>query len=403
MRKLILRKRRYPLRGFKSSLLRRYNHPLTSRILDNPLCYLIVCIILIYFLARIYHSVYQESKAVAAYSLENNGQTDWENIWREMNASIDETDSDTSDGAGNSDDVNNTSGDDSDNTSDSSYSSTTEVSLIPINLEVIPRMQLCIESLGLSMTDLCDFNYLFSTFYTLNSGTSITSEQLNARTLLSKDLSITSIEDEPQILIYHTHSQEAFADSVPGEVSDTVVGVGEYLTQILTEEYGYNVIHDTGIYDMTDGELDRDNAYSKAATAIEAILEEYPSIEVVIDLHRDGVAENVHLITNIDGTNVAKIMFFNGVCRDENGDLTDITNPYREDNLAFSLQLRLASMLISEDFCRTNYLKTWRYNQNLLGRSVLVEVGAQTNTVAEAMNAMPYLAQTLNYVLSGDF
>ncbi len=409
MRKMTRRKRRYLWRNLKASLSRQYNRPLIYRILDNPLFYLIVCVVLIYFLAKAYHRAYQESKTVDAYSLEDNGQTDWESIWREMNASSGDTyadnadsNSDTTDGAGNSYDVNNTS-DSAEETSDTSYASSTEVSLIPINLEVIPRMQLCIESLGLSMTDLCDFNYLFSTFYTLNSGTSITSEQLDARTLLSKDLSITGSTDEPQILIYHTHSQESYADSVAGEVSDTVVGVGEYLTQILTEEYGYNVIHDTGIYDMTDGELDRDNAYPKAATAIEAILEEYPSIEVVIDLHRDGVAENVHLITNIDGTNVAKIMFFNGVCRDENGDLMDITNPYREDNLAFSLQLRLASMLISEDFCRTNYLKTWRYNQHLLGRSVLVEVGAQTNTVAEAMNAMPYLAQTLNFVLSGEF
>ncbi len=418
MRKMTRRRRRYLWRNLKTSLSRQYNRSLISRILDNPLFYLVLCIVLIYFLAKAYHRAYQESKSDVAYSLEENGLTDWTEIWREMNAGSGGTystnaDSDTdtenssdnnSDGAGNlydADDASDDNGDASDDTSSSSYASSTEVSLIPINLEVIPRMQLCIESLGLSMTDLCDFNYLFDTFYTLNSGTSITSEQLDARTLLSKDLSITGDADEPQILIYHTHSQEAYADSVAGEVSDTVVGVGDYLTQILNEEYGYNVIHDMGIYDMTDGELDRDNAYPKAATAIEAILEEYPSIEVVIDLHRDGVAENVHLITNIDGTNVAKIMFFNGVCRDENGELTDITNPYREDNLAFSLQLRLASMLISEDFCRTNYLKTWRYNQHLLGRSVLVEVGAQTNTVSEAMNAMPYLAQTLDYVLSG--
>jgi stage II sporulation protein P len=263
-------------------------------------------------------------------------------------------------------------------------------------------MQLCVENLGLSMEELCDFQSLFNRFYTLNSGTSVTGQELDARTLLSKDLSIQGDNSEPQILIYHTHSQEAYRDSETGAVQDTVVGVGEELARILTEQYGYNVLHDTGIYDMTDGVLDRDSAYQNAYPAIETILAQYPSIEAVIDLHRDGVMEDVHLVTEIDGVPTAKIMFFNGVCRDENGPLEDLVNPYLEDNLAFSLQMRLASMLISQDFCRTNYLKTWRYNQQLLGRCLLVEVGAQTNTVQEARNACAPLAQALDYVLGGN-
>ena len=63
----------------------------------------------------------------------------------------------------------------------------------------------------------------------------------------------------PQILIYHTHSLEGYADSIPGDKSTTVVGVGDYLTELLTQQYGYNVIHDTGEYDTI-----RDKAYSKA-------------------------------------------------------------------------------------------------------------------------------------------
>ena len=70
---------------------------------------------------------------------------------------------------------------------------------------------------------------------------------------MSRDLSLTTDNSRPQILIYHTHSQEAFIDSVEGDVNDTIVGVGNRLTEILTDTYGYNVIHHTQVYDMIDG------------------------------------------------------------------------------------------------------------------------------------------------------
>lgn len=369
-------------------------------ITDSPFFYLLLCGLAVYGLAHAYSHAAQAEEDTSAYAQPEDSQTDWQQVWREMNRAVNyDTDAALQ---GTSSAVSpDTSSTDISSEAPAASAEALRTSLIPAGIEVIPRMQLCIEALGFTMEQLCDFDYLFNRFYTLNSGTSITAEQLDARTLLSKDLSLQGDSSQPQILIYHTHSQEAYRDSVPGEVNDTVVGVGSYLTQILTEQYGYNVIHHTGIYDMTDGVLDRDPAYQKACPEIEAILAEYPSIEVVIDLHRDGVREDVHLVTDINGTSVARIMFFNGVCRDENGDLTDLVNPYREDNLAFSLQMRLASMLIADDFCRTNYLKTWRYNQQFLGRCILIEVGAQTNTVQEAMNAMEPLAQTLDYVLGG--
>lgn len=359
-------------------------------VLDSPLFYLFICGLAVYGLARLYQNNHSSEKPSYAEEATET-QTDWQQVWREMNrAVISGTDGNAVPGEKTENET---------NSAQTVLADRTE--LIAPGIEVLPKMQLCIENLGFTMEQLCDFDYLFNRFYTLNSGTSITAEQLDARMLLSKDLSIQGDNSQPQILIYHTHSQEAFCDSRPGEVGDTIVGVGNYLTQILTEQYGYNVIHHTGVYDMTDGVLDRDPAYQKAYPEIEAILAQYPSIEIVIDLHRDGVREDVRLVTDIGGRQTAKIMFFNGVCRDENGELEDLVNPYREDNLAFSLQMRLASMLVSGDFCRTNYLKTWRYNQQFLGRCILIEVGAQTNTVEEAMNAMLPLAQTLDFVLGG--
>lgn len=250
-----------------------------------------------------------------------------------------------------------------------------------------------------SRAQILDYNYLIDTFYVVDKSTSLPQEILNPAVLLSKDLTIQTDHSKPQILIYHTHSQEAFADSVPGQRSDTIVGVGDYLTQLLTETYGYQVIHHTGVYDMTDGKLDRDPAYTKALPEIMKILEENPSIEIVIDLHRDGVNENVHLVTEINGQPTAKIMLFNGLCRDTQKDNPEIPNSYREDNLAFSLQLAMLMKAQYPDLFRVIYTKSNRYNQHLRPRSALIECGAQTNTVQEVKNAMPILADLIHQVL----
>ena len=91
----------------------------------------------------------------------------------------------------------------------------------------------------------------------------------------------------------------------------SVVGVGDYLTELLTQKYGFSVIHHTGQYDVGD----RDHAYAKAGPALEQILAENKSIEVVIDLHRDGVGNNTRLVTEQNGMPMAQIMFFNGLSR----------------------------------------------------------------------------------------
>ena len=97
-------------------------------------------------------------------------------------------------------------------------------------------------------------------------------------------------------------------------MSTTIVGVGDRLTEILRDTYGFNVIHHTQVYDMIDGELDRNKAYTLAAPDIQQILDENPSIEVVIDLHRDGV-DGQKFVKDINGKPTAQIMFFNGLSR----------------------------------------------------------------------------------------
>ena len=145
----------------------------------------------------------------------------------------------------------------------------------------------------------------------------------------------------------------------------------------------------------------RDNAYSVALPDIERVLQENPSIEVVIDLHRDGVAENRHLVTEVNGKQTAKLMFFNGLSNTTSqGELTYLPNPYIPDNLALSFQLQLTAEEYYPGLMRKIYLKGYRYNLHLKPKSVLVEVGAQTNTLEEAKNAMEPLANILAFVLS---
>lgn len=247
-----------------------------------------------------------------------------------------------------------------------------------------------------SLDKLSDFDYLLSNFYVVDRTTTIDSTQLNAKTFLDKNMKVGHDNTTPQILIYHTHSQEAYADSKEGDKGMTVVGVGDYLTKLLTEQYGYNVIHHTGEYDVES----RDYAYTLAAPAIEQVLNENPSIDVVIDLHRDGVNENTHLATEINGKPTAQFMFFNGLSRTtKNGNIDYLYNPYIEDNLAFSFQLQLKANTKYPGLARNIYLKGYRYNLHFRPKSILLEVGAQTNTFEEAKNAMEPIADILSQVL----
>ena len=245
---------------------------------------------------------------------------------------------------------------------------------------------------------LDDFDYLIQNFYQVDNTTTIGSAQLNADALLGKDVRLSHDASTPQILIYHTHSQEGYADSVPGDASMTVVGVGDYLTELLTQKYGFSVIHHTGQYDVGD----RDHAYAKAGPALEQILAENQSIEVVIDLHRDGVGNNTRLVTEQNGVQMAQVMFFNGLSRTtKTGDIEYLYNPYIADNLAVSFQMQLKAAEYYPGFTRRIYLKGYRYNMHYCPKTLLIEVGAQTNTLEEAKNAMVPLADLLNKVLTG--
>ena len=249
---------------------------------------------------------------------------------------------------------------------------------------------------------LSNFDFI-KRFYTVTSITSLTADIFNPQVLLDKNLSMVQDNSKPQILIFHTHSQETFIDSKDSSENMSIVGVGSYLEKLLEEKYGYNVIHDKSVYDYIDGKLDRSKAYTYAEEGIRKILNENPSIEVVIDLHRDGVNENTKLITDIDRKKVAKVMLFNGISYSKmNGNITYLNNPNREEKLAMSLQMKLLGEAYYPEYFRNNYINAYRYCLHLRGKSILVEAGAQTNTFEEVKNAMEPLADILNKVFKGE-
>jgi len=262
------------------------------------------------------------------------------------------------------------------------------------NKEFVPIKE---KQRNINKEDYRDLDELVKSFYTVDPTTAVEESFLNIESLLAVDCTIDKKAEGPQILLYHTHSQESFADSKPGAEEDTIVGAGEILTGYL-EKYGFKVYHHKGKYDVES----RDYAYSYALPELEQILREHPQIKVVIDLHRDAVAESTRLVTDIQGRETAKVMFFNGLGRTKaKGEISYLKNPYLQENLAFSFQMKKVCDEYYPGFARNIYLRAYRYNMHLCPKTLLIELGAQTNTKEEIVNALEPLAHVLYMVLSG--
>lgn len=248
------------------------------------------------------------------------------------------------------------------------------------------------------LAQLRDYDFLMKNFYSVHPSTTAGRDLMKAEDLLGMDLTLEKDPSVPQILIYHTHSQETYADWSPENPDASVVGIGNYLTELLTAR-GWNVIHDTSAYDIQGGELDRSRAYNYALEGISKILREHPSVQVILDIHRDGVRDDLHLASTVAGKPTANIMFFQGMSQTPEGPIDYLPNPYLRENLAFSLKMQLLAAQQYPGYTRKIYLKGFRYNLHLRPRSSLIEVGAQTNTGEEAKNAMEPLAELLDRVL----
>ena len=251
----------------------------------------------------------------------------------------------------------------------------------------------------LGVLEETSFQSFLSNYYIEDASTKATADVISLTKLAEYKPAIEK-KEEPQILIFHTHGSEGYADSRAGVADDTVMGAGEVLAKELRETYGYHVIHETTVFDRkADGTDDRNNAYNNALPVVTEILEKYPSIEVVIDLHRDSGEARTSVI---NGVSTAKVMLFNGLCRTKDGPISYYSNPNLSGNLGFSLHLQITGNELYPGLMHRIYLKSYRYNMHLKERYILVELGTHKNTVAEAKAAMVPFAETIATVLSGD-
>ena len=208
----------------------------------------------------------------------------------------------------------------------------------------------------------------------------------------------------PTVLILHTHTTEAYTPE-PGweyEASDVMrtmdsrynmVRIGDEVEQILTDA-GLWVIHDERINDYPS----YNGSYGTALGRIEAWLERYPSIQVVLDLHRDAAedAEGRYVATSCtaSGADAAQLML---VCGTDYGGLP---HPNWRGNLAFAAQLQLALEQADPGICRPLDLRCERFNQHATAMSLLVEVGSVGDTLARALPAAQSLGRALARLLT---
>ena len=215
-----------------------------------------------------------------------------------------------------------------------------------------------------------------------------TSFDLDA-TVLREGTVDVNLGEGPQILIVHSHGSEAYTqsgediyeESDPYRTTDcnhNVVKVGEEMATVF-RAYGFQVIHDTTLFDYPS----YNEAYDRSGAAVEQWLEKYPTIQVVLDVHRDALegtdGEIYKMVSTEAGEKVAQVMLVVG----SSGGGAEF--PRWKDNLAFAVLLQRNLVRGYASLARPIVLRNSRYNQQLLPGSVLVEVGGHGNTLEEAI------------------
>ena len=200
-----------------------------------------------------------------------------------------------------------------------------------------------------------------------------------------------------EILIFHTHSSEKYSADSDGNVY-SVVNAGEKLAEILSEKYNIGVVHDVSEYDISDGEIKTDGSYERSRKGMESLLQKYPDIKILIDIHRDSFnGEEINTVSTSNGEG-AYLMLVNGMCAlDDNGKekSAGVENPYIEQNIAYSYSLKNKIDDINPNIMKNIYLKPYRYSLSMKPCSFLLEVGNEKNTFAEAQNSLYDFAQAL--------
>ena len=223
--------------------------------------------------------------------------------------------------------------------------------------------------------------------------------------LLEKDLQWQLSDGQPAVLIVHTHGSESYTKELGQTYQETaqyrtldehynMVAVGDLLAALL-EAAGIRVIHDRQLHDYPS----YTSSYNNSRKSVKEYLQEYPSIRLVLDLHRDAGenSDGSQFATHakVNGKDSAQIMFLVGT--DESGNY----HPRWRDNLAVAAKLNVLMENINPGITRKTTLRAQRFNQDLADIALLVEVGSAGNTLQEALTAIPILADAIIALKNG--
>ena len=209
---------------------------------------------------------------------------------------------------------------------------------------------------------------------------------------------------EPTVLILHTHGTESYTKSKGESYTESsayrtldegynMISVGDYLAEVL-EEAGIGVIHDRSLHDYPS----YNGSYSSARKSIAAYLKEYPSIRLVLDLHRDASGDNKNQLktkATVDGVPSAQLMIVVGT----NG--SGLSHPKWEENLALALKLYTQLERTSPGICRYISLRSQRFNQDQSTGALIIEVGGAGSSHDEAITATSVLAEAVIAMAKG--
>lgn len=205
----------------------------------------------------------------------------------------------------------------------------------------------------------------------------------------------------PAVLIYHTHTTEAYSrvykflggkdprwDTNP---QNSVVRVGSELAAKLKKKHGIDVIHNGSVHDYPS----YSGSYERSLNTVQSILKSYPSIKIVLDIHRDALSdEPLRMVKSIEGMNAAQIMLVVGT--NEGG----LWHPYWRENLKLAVKLQTRMNALYPGLARPINLRTGRFNQHVSSGALLLEVGGDGNTLEEALRSTEYIAGVLAEVIS---
>jgi len=226
---------------------------------------------------------------------------------------------------------------------------------------------------------------------------------IDADALLNAPLNFTVEPDEPTVLIVHTHGSEAYTpagddmytESDPFRTENkayNVVRVGDELEAEL-ESYGISVIHDTTLHDYPS----YNGSYNRAFETIANYIDEYPSIRIVIDLHRDAI-ENYdgtphRTAAQIDGETCSQLLFVMGT------NASGLDHPVWQENMKLAIKLQYAMNSLFPGLAKPICVSQYRYNQHMTSGSMILEVGCTGNTLQESVASMKYFAAAMAQVV----